>query len=114
MNFPAFKFPFFKRNNDITQSSETRSSNEGTPTGPSSAKIFGWLKLAALVVVLAIVAVNSCKVVPRGYVATKSVFGVLDPQPLLAGFNIINPLSSITLHNVLVTAQAGSGQVGFP
>ncbi len=114
MKFPSFKFPFFKRNSDSGQSSDNRSgfASEGTPTPPSSVNIFGWLKLAALVVVLAIVAFNSYKVVPRGYVATKSVFGVLDPQPLLAGFNIINPLSSITLHNVLVTPKQAVAKSG--
>jgi regulator of protease activity HflC (stomatin/prohibitin superfamily) len=112
MKFPSFKFPFFKRNNDSGQSFDSRSSNEGTPTPPSSVNIFGWLKLAAAVVVLAIVAFNSFKVVPRGYVATQSVFGVLDPQPLLAGFNIINPLSSITLHNVLVTPKQAVAKSG--
>lgn len=113
MKFPSFKFPFFKRN-DSGQSSDNRFAfaSEGTPPAPSSFNILGLLKLVAIVVVLAIVAVNSYKVVPRGYVATKSVFGVLDPQPLLAGFNIINPLSSITLHNVLVTPKQAVAKSG--
>lgn len=65
-------------------------------------KILGWGKYAFILFLLVLVGWNSFKVVPRGYVGTKSVFGVLDPQPLLAGFNIVNPLSSVTLHNVLV------------
>lgn len=71
--------------------------------GNTVSNILRWGKYALILIPVLFIGWNSFKVVPRGYVGAKSVFGVLDTQPLLAGFNTVNPLSSITLHNVQVT-----------
>jgi hypothetical protein len=59
--------------------------------GNTVSNILRWGKYALILIPVLFIGWNSFKVVPRGYVATKSVFGVLDPQPLLAGFNIGQP-----------------------
>lgn len=63
---------------------------------------FSWIKYAAIAVPVAIVAWNSYQIVPRGYVGSTSLFGVANPQPLLPGFNIVNPLSRIDLLETFV------------
>lgn len=72
-----------------------------------------WLKIAAVALPAALIAWNSYQIVPRGYVGSTSLFGVLNPQPLAPGFNLLNPLSRVELLNTLVnphkaTARSGS------
>lgn len=93
-------FPFFNRGRfgDAT----------GQPRSP-----FFWVKFALIGIPLVVLAFNSYVIVPRGYVGSKSVFGVQDPVAMQPGFSLINPLASVTMLETFVnphkaTAKAGS------
>lgn len=89
--------------------------NRGRTAGRDDAGIspFFWVKIALIGIPLVILAFNSYVIVPRGFVGSKSVFGVQDPAPLQPGFSLINPLASVTMLETFVnphnaTAKAGS------
>jgi len=92
------KLPFFNRQG-------AGATGEGT-------SVLRLVSYGAIALVVAVTAWNSFKIVPRGYVGSTSLFGIQNPQPLLPGFNVINPLSSVELLETLVrpkNAGANSG-----
>ncbi len=99
------KFPFSRGGN------ADRPNQSGNPENPRF-PIFAYAKWLLVLIPVAFLAWNSFKVVPRGYVGSKSTFGVLDPQPLMPGFNLMNPLSSVELHNILVTPHKATARSG--
>ncbi|MDZ4837503.1 MAG: prohibitin family protein [Candidatus Melainabacteria bacterium] len=83
-------------------------SADGTPRSP-----FVWVKYVLIAIPVIALAWNSYVIIPRGYVGSTSLFGILNPQPVLPGFNLINPLSRVDLLQTFVmpkkvTAKAGS------
>lgn len=58
------------------------------------------IKWGVAAAVLLVVGLNCYTTVPTGHVGVQSTFGEVNPQPLLAGFHPVNPLSSITKINV--------------
>jgi prohibitin 2 len=84
-----------------------------TTANGSPRSLFVWVKYALLALPIIAIGWNSYKIVPRGYVGSASLFGIMNPQPLLPGFNLINPLSRVDLLQTFVkplkaTAKAGS------
>ncbi|MBX3137909.1 prohibitin family protein, partial [Candidatus Obscuribacterales bacterium] len=55
---------------------------------------------------------NSVQIVPRGYVGATSLFGVMNPQPLAPGFNIVNPLSRVDLLQTFVNPKKAAANSG--
>lgn len=95
------KFPFLNRNR----------SRDGESAAVSFSPLF-WIKWAFVGLVVIVVGYNSFQIVPRGYVGSQSLFGVMNPQPLSPGFQLINPLSSVELLETFVRphrAVANSG-----
>lgn len=70
---------------------------DGSPRSP-----FVWIKYALIAIPVIVVIWNSFVIIPRGYVGSTSLFGILNAQPLLPGFNLINPLSRVDLLQTFV------------
>lgn len=70
------------------------------------------IKYVAIAIPLVIAGWNSVQIVPRGYVGATSLFGVMNPQPLSPGFNLVNPLSRVDLLQTFVNPKKAAANSG--